>query len=151
MEELFKAKNEAINQMLRSTCDTFIFANKGKSECAIGIMGNTPDLLMLLHETCKAVRSQIELKLGKRIADELIGTVILTDDEVREETKRLEDEMYEMKAKIEDAPAEIPAWLKRLMKLEEKDAEKEDDDERLHADLDSLFGVDVSDSDDSGE
>lgn len=144
----FHKTNDAIHKSLNDACEMYMFINRGDEASAVMMKGTVPDLLCMLHGLYKNLRNRISQEYGEACADELMRTIAMSEGEIEAETLKIK--------------ADIPKWLKRLMKLEEEDDstfkveckeedEEDDDDEGFHPDLDRLFGRRIHNSDDVGE
>ena len=152
MDKQWKDKNKALNSILKSSCEAFIFCDKCEDGTAVGMKGNTPDLLIMMRNACTAIHGELVRKFGKECADALIKTILMTEDE-------MDEELENMKKKVQG----IPKWLRRLMELEEKEndstdeadseeeEEEEDGDNPDSSDSSVHIHLHLHDSDDSGE
>lgn len=124
-----KAKSEALDGLLKNTCDEFIFANKNGDHVAISMKGTEEVLISLARTLCKSLRESLEEHHPKELVDKLMQTILKSDEQ--------------LDAEVDQMKKEIPMYLKRLMGLLE-DLEKENPD-------DSADETDGKEEDDSCE
>ena len=121
----FTAKTEAFNSLLKSSCDAFIFINKGEHQTAVGIKGSTPDLLQMMNSAYRAIREELEKRFGDKAAEEMMKTI--TYDEAQ-----IERELETLKKKNASHSKEMPKWLRKLMELEKEDEDEDEDDDPVN-------------------
>ena len=109
----YDEKCKAVHNVAGAFFDSFVFATQDEKYSTVCVKGTMPDLLYLAHELIEDIRGKIIGQLGEEAADDLIGMVIKTTDELREEAEN----------EIEKHEGEIPRWLKKLLELEEDDKE----------------------------
>lgn len=120
MKQSFEDKAQALDNLMKHTCQQYLLVIKGETHTAVTMRGSVPDLLFMAHSICDSIHEKLEDMFGKEMADGLIKSVIMTDEEIHEKNKQMLADM--------DKKKEIPSWLKKLMDIEE-DLMDEDDDE----------------------
>lgn len=110
-------KTQKIYDALKKKGGPFLLASTDVEKTEVYVHGLPSDLLYLLHKAYYVVYDELLEMFPKRLAEELMKAVTLTDDEV----KAAVEEPKEKK--------EIPAWLRKLMDLEEEEDEEEDEDD----------------------
>ena len=116
MDKEFREKAGVVKNIAEHICDEgYVIAISGKKETAVFVKGDTPNMLNMLRKLYKEIREGIAEKFSEEIADDLMKTISMTDEEV-------ESEVEKQRKLVE---AKIPAWLRRLMKLEEADNDDE--------------------------
>ena len=137
MKQSFEDRNGALNSLLKNTCDSYIFIEKGKERTGVGIKGNTPDLLWMMRHAYEAIHSELEKKFGVETADRLCKTIVMSYEE-------MDKEIASMKEEVEE---KIPEWLLNLLRKaeeeidstdetdSEEDEEADDDDEGSSPDI----------------
>ena len=81
-------------------------------QMSISVKGSAEELLSMTNELIKSIREEFEKKLGKPLTEALLKTVLFDDERIAKENRKMDK-------------GEIPAWLKKLMELEEEDDDEE--------------------------
>ena len=131
---------DRLNRILNKHGKPYVFAMFDDEKTSVMEYGNPSDLLFLLHSLYHSVKNALVKQYGKSIAEKMMRSVSMTDEEIRDDLKS----MKEKKQK------EIPAWLKRLMEIDfdEDDITFDDEDEEDEDDTDC--SVDETDRDEKG-
>lgn len=116
MKDIEQKTNEVRN-LVDKYYDQYIVLADHDSHMIMAQKATPHNSLFMIREYIKELRNTLTNKFGAKLAEELLKSVLLTEDEMREEVQKKNEE--------------IPSWLKRLMNVEEDDdddAEDESDD-----------------------
>lgn len=93
---------------------TVVLLTEGGGHQGVAVKGKAVDLLYMTRELVISLREAMRNEFGAECTEELLKTVLLTRDE--------------MKEKVEEKAKSIPSWLKRLMNVEDEDDDDAEDE-----------------------
>ena len=121
MNSEFRRMADDIRDTLTDNACHYLMIIKGEEETVVSVNADTIDLLWMLHKLYKDTAVLLTERHGEELAEEFMKTIPMTDDEIEAENKRIMQ-------KCQKKTIDIPAWLKRLMKIEDKAEDTESDD-----------------------
>jgi len=146
----FEAKSSALNELLKNTCEDYLFVNKGENVTSLGMKGNSADIVFMMRKAYMGIREEFAKRYGEEMADTFLKPITMTEEELDAENARLEKE-------VQKAKKGIPSWLKKLMELKEEEDDENtipygdsDDDTEEDDEEDEDGDDDGSDSDRHG-